>query len=151
MAGGKSYPLKQQLSLLSRVLPIDNFGDSFGAASLGGLYDCHAYGYYSEDRPPYEYLSDDWMSFPQELVTPVKVSIDKSVYERLKEWRKTHPDSGRITEVILRFARIVASMSGKKVITAEDITPALVFSWRTTSTKFAVFFVRTWVRTRWRS
>ena len=129
--GGKQIPLKHQISLIGGAVT-DEFGDMFGAATLGGLYDRFIFGLFPEGHQSYEYKGDGWKSIPPEelgaSVGPVKVKVNPEVYERLEEWKKEHPGSGRCGEIALRVALISASMSGKKELTADDLTPALVFA-----------------------
>jgi bifunctional DNA primase/polymerase-like protein len=125
--GGKQIPLNHQISLIAGAVT-DEFGDMFGAATLGGLYDRYIFGLFPEGHQPYVYKGDDWKSIPSEDVDPVKVKVNPDVYERLEVWKKEHPGSGRCGEIALRVALISASMSGKKDLTADDLTPALVFA-----------------------
>jgi hypothetical protein len=129
--GGKQIPLKHQISLIGGAVT-DEFGDMFGAATLGGLYDRFIFGLFPEGHQPYVYKGDDWKSIPQEDVGsasgPVKVKVNTSVYDRVEAWKKDHPGSGRCGELAIRVAVISASMSGKKELTADDLTPALVFA-----------------------
>ena len=54
----------------------DEFGDMFGAATLGGLYDRFIFGLFPEGHQSYEYKGDGWKSIPpEELGALLRASV----------------------------------------------------------------------------
>ena len=114
-----------KLSILGCVVD-DNFENSFGAASIGGLYDRFAFaqcptGYQYDFRPcPHGKVL-------KELTEPVEVAVDPQVWEAKSAYIKEMHLSSRVFEIGLRVAAICASIDGRSVIVVDDLKPVLAF------------------------
>jgi hypothetical protein len=126
-SGGKDYPIRHQVSLLAGTA-VDEFGDSFGVLTLGGLYDRFLIGLFPTGYPEHDYVTDWHLVHKPAMVVPIKVSVHPSVDERANAWKKAHPGSARCVEIVTRIARICASISGKPILHADDMGPALALA-----------------------
>jgi hypothetical protein len=113
------------LSILGGVVE-GNFENSFGAASIGGLYDRFGFAQcptgYQYDFRPCEYskvLGDVW--------EPVKVDIDPQVWEAKSEYVKKLQVTPRLFEIGLRVAVICAAIDRRSMLRVSDLEPVLPF------------------------
>ena len=100
------------------------FGDSFGAATIGGLYDRFIFGLCPE---PFQFF---WEPFegPAERLNPFPPSVDANVWEARNHWVKAEGILPRVAEHALRVAFICAAVDGRPKLHAADLEPALAFA-----------------------
>ncbi len=113
----------------------DQFGDLFGSATTGGLYDRFLFGKcpagyqylwrpLDDVQPAFIPASEDY-GLMQSVERPVSVCIDHSVFDARDYWIKVLSISPRVAELCIRTAIICASFDGKRTLTADMLTPAL--------------------------
>lgn len=122
--GGKEINLNCALSWMGGIVT-DQFESCFGSATTGGLYDRFMFGMcptgYSFVHRPFEGGA--------EVVNPVPVSVDGSVFEVTRTWKREHPELTREVELAVRFAKVIASFDGKSVLRGKDMEAApMVFA-----------------------
>jgi hypothetical protein len=117
-------------------LVTDRFGDAFGSAATGGLWDrfifgeCpsgFAYTYRPnsgspERQPPFDGEEKSAM----DLVTVEEISSD--VWDERDRWVRAEGINRRVCENALRVATICAAWDGRKTLRAADLGPALEFA-----------------------
>jgi hypothetical protein len=103
----------------------DQFETCFGSATTGGLHDRFMFGMCPTG---YSFLHRTFEG-GAESVNPVPVSVDGSVFEVTRTWKKEHPELTREVELAVRFAKVIASFDGKSVLHGKDMEVApLVFA-----------------------
>jgi hypothetical protein len=112
------------LSVLGGLLE-ETFGDLFGKATTGGLYDRFIFGQCPTD---FNYLYRPFQGQPL-AVEPVTVAVHPEVWAERDCWIKTIPGvTGRIAEIALRVASICAAFDGKDFLMVSDLAPARAFA-----------------------
>jgi hypothetical protein len=119
MAKGKRVSLNCAMSWIGGIVT-DRFEECFGSATTQGLYDRFQFGLCPTG---YEFAYRKFEGGP-EIVNPVPVTIDGSVYEATKSWKKDHPELTRERELAVRFARIIASFDGRTTLYGKDMEGA---------------------------
>ncbi len=119
---GHQFQLDCRLSLAGGIVE-ESFGDSFGLATTGGLYDRFIFGLCPE---PYEYL---WRPFEGEAekINAFPASVDPEVWELRDQWIK-EGIKPRIAEHALRLAYICCSVDGRPTLRSPHLEPALAFA-----------------------
>ncbi len=126
MAKGKDVKYNARLSLAGGLVT-EQFGDLFGSATTGGLYDRFLFG-----RAPTgaRYLwrpLDDVQSVITEdsLYTEmfVPVRMDGSVLDERDRWIMKEGIDDRVAELALRCAVVAASFDGRSDLTADMLGP----------------------------
>jgi hypothetical protein len=124
MARGKSVSLDCAMSWMGGIVT-DRFEECFGSKTTGGLYDRFMFGLCPTG---YSFSYRDFEGGP-EATDPIPVTIDRSVYEVTKTWKKDHPELTREIELAVRFAKVIASFDGRSILTGKDMEGApLVFA-----------------------
>ena len=124
IARGEAVEFNCSLSILGGLLE-ESFGDLFGKAATGGLYDRFIFGYCPTGYS-YAYRPFDGQPLTME---PSAVAVNAEVWEERDSWVKTiNGVTGRIAEIALRIAAICAAWDGKKVLTTSDLAPAHAFA-----------------------
>jgi Bifunctional DNA primase/polymerase, N-terminal/Primase C terminal 1 (PriCT-1) len=120
--GGTEYNFDLAVSMIGGIVESE-FGEVFGASSLGGLYDRFLFG-----RVPPGYR---WSFIPSPI--PVgnhfaswnlrPVAVNDSVYEVTRQWTKDIPGLNltRIPEIVTRIAIIYGCLDNKPEITGNDL------------------------------
>jgi hypothetical protein len=119
MGKGKSVTLNCAMSWIGGIVT-DEFEQSFGSATIGGLYDRFMFGLCPTG---YTMAYEDFRGEPAN-VNPAPVTIDPSVYEATKPWRKDHPELTREIELAVRFAKVIASFDGRGTLYGKDMEGA---------------------------
>jgi Bifunctional DNA primase/polymerase, N-terminal len=124
VAGGKEINLNCAMSWMGGIVT-EMFETCFGSATIGGLYDRFMFGLcptgYSFVHRPFEGGA--------EQCNPVPVTVDGSVYEATRTWKKDHPEFTREIELAVRFAKVIASFDKRPVLYGKDMEGApLVFA-----------------------
>jgi putative DNA primase/helicase len=119
----KALTFNARLSLAGGTVE-DQFGDLFGSATTGGLYDRFLFG---KCPTGYQYL---WQPLddvhPADVVDrAVPVVLQPSVFEARNWWIKELGITPRVAELCVRAATICASFDGRATLTAEMLQPAL--------------------------
>jgi bifunctional DNA primase/polymerase-like protein len=124
MGKGKSVTLNCAMSWIGGIVT-EEFEECFGSATIGGLYDRFMFGLCPTG---YTLAYDDFRGEPAN-VNPIPVTIDPSVYEVIKSWRKDHPELTREIELAVRFAKVIASFDRRPVLFGKDLEGApLIFA-----------------------
>ena len=101
----------------------DQFGDLFGSATTGGLYDRFLFGKCPTDyagylwrplddvKPVFIPTGEDGGMF-QSVERPVPVTLHPSVFDTRDHWVKVLRLSSRVAELAIRAAVICASFDG---------------------------------------
>jgi hypothetical protein len=120
---GKQFNLNCRLSIAGGIVE-ELFGDAFGIATTGGLYDRFVFGLCPE---PHEFL---WRPFEEKPVTlnPFPATVSSDVWDARDEWVRTEGVTSRIAEHALRAAYICACVDGRPTLRANDLGPALEFA-----------------------
>jgi hypothetical protein len=120
--GDGAYDFNCRLSIIGGVVT-ENFPNVFGAATAFGLYDRMLFGFVQK---PDAYLRRPLEDITPALQTaPVRVSIDRSVWDERDRWITEHLDwKPRVAEICLRVAMICASIDGRTVLYGKDLGPA---------------------------
>jgi hypothetical protein len=112
------------LSILGGIVD-DRFEDLFSKATTGGLYDRFLFGA-CPGAFEFDYYPFD--AGKQELETE-SVFIAPEVWKEKSDWQKINKGlESRVIEVALRVAVVCASCSGKTLLTANDLAPALALA-----------------------
>jgi len=119
---GKTFNLDCRLSLMGGLVE-DEFGDSFGMATTGGLYDRFIFGLCPS---PYQHFFQP-NEGQAETLTPVPADIQPEVWEAHHQWVKNGINP-RVAEHALRVAYICASVDGRPTLRSADLEPALAFA-----------------------
>lgn len=119
---GKGFQFDCRLSLLGGIVE-ELFGDSFGLATTGGLYDRFTFGLCPD---PYQHLYEPPES-TAETFKPFAASVDRDVWEASRQWVKNGINP-RVAEHALRVAYICASVDGRMTLRSADLAPALAFA-----------------------
>jgi hypothetical protein len=119
---GKSFTLDCRLSIVGGVVE-ELFGDSFGLATTGGVYDRFVYGLYPD---PHEF---SWRPFSGNTLNlePFLADVEIDVWNLRDAWLKDGI-SGRVAENALRVAYICACVDGRPTLRAQDLGPAEAFA-----------------------
>jgi hypothetical protein len=134
----KALTFNCRLSLAGGTVA-DQFGDLFGSATTGGLYDRFLFG---KCPTGYQYL---WQPLDDvhpvyvppgtmeggifvDADRPVPVSIHPAVFEVRNWWMKELRIGARVAELCLRAATICASFDGRRTLTADMLEPALALA-----------------------
>jgi hypothetical protein len=119
---GKSFSFDCRLSLAGGVVE-ELFGDSFGMATVGGLYDRFIFGLCPQ---PYQFL---WRPFEgdSERINPVPVDVSRDVWEVRDQWLMDGMHE-RVAENALRVAYICACVDGRPSLRACELDSALAFA-----------------------
>jgi hypothetical protein len=115
------------LSITGGVVETE-FEDLFGSATTRGFFDRCLFGF-GPTGHSFDYVEfpDAWHGKGERIPAPVKIKGE--VWEALKEWRKANPvEHHRIIELCLRAALICAAYDRRKVLTAEQLKPALALA-----------------------
>jgi hypothetical protein len=124
MGKGKNISLNCAMSWIGGIVT-EQFEECFGSATIGGLYDRFMFGLCPTG---YTLAYEDFRCKPA-TVNPIPVTIDPSVYEIIKSWRKDHPELTREIELAVRFAKVIASFDQRPVLYGKDMEGApLVFA-----------------------
>ncbi len=122
--GSKGHPFQLDCRIsLTGGLVEELFGDAFGMATTGGLYDRFLFGLCPK---PYQYLYRPFEGKPETL-NPFPASVDPEVWDARDEWVKDGM-SPRVAEHALRVAYICASVDGRPTLRAVELGPALAFA-----------------------
>ncbi|HWR14957.1 MAG TPA: hypothetical protein VN577_09015 [Terriglobales bacterium] len=119
---------KQQFSVNCRIslvggLVEELFGDAFGLATTGGLYDRFLFGLCPS---PYQYLYRPFEG-PTVKLSPAVPRIASNVWDERDQWVKEGIPA-RIAELALRVAYICAATDRREVVQASDLKPAMAFA-----------------------
>ena len=119
---GKSFSFDCRLSLAGGVVE-ELFGDSFGMATTGGLYDRFIFGLCPQ---PYQFF---WRPFEgdSEQINPVPADVSPDVWEVRDQWLMDGMNK-RVAENALRVAYICACVDGRPSLRACELDPALAFA-----------------------
>lgn len=119
---GKQFNLDCRLSIAGGI-PEESFGDSFGLATTGGLYDRFLFGLCPE---PYQFL---WRPFEGQVekIDPTPALVEPAVWDVRDQWVKDGI-SPRIAELALRVAYICACVDGRPSLRGSELEPALQFA-----------------------
>jgi hypothetical protein len=136
VAKRKAISMNARLSLIGGVVE-ENFGDSFGSAATGGLYDRFLFGLKpsghrflyrpSEAKPVVELRDVSPELFAptarkaKELPTP---EIDRDVWQSRDQMVEKEGIEPRILEIALRTALICAAWDGLSTLRASRLEPA---------------------------
>jgi hypothetical protein len=104
------------LSILGGLVD-DEFDEAFGASTTGGLYDRCLFGQNPTDVI-HNYVPFNGVA---EKVTFNRVTVDPSVWEAVRAWKKEQPELGRVAEIALRVKTICAAADGKQVLYGKDL------------------------------
>src|SRR2546430_5797583 len=118
-ARGKTVELNCAMSWIGGIVT-DEFENCFGSATTGGLYDRFMFGLCPTG---YTVAYQDFVGQPAQ-VNPVPVTIDPSVHEATKVWRKEHPELTREVELAIRYAKVIASFDGRQTVYGKDMEGA---------------------------
>ena len=119
IGGGKDVSINCAISWIGGIVS-EEFEDLFGSSTIGGLYDRFMFGV----CPTGYRLAYQKFQGPAEVVNPVAVDVDPSVYEATASWRKDHPEFSREQEIATRFAKIIASFDGRRTLYGKDMAGA---------------------------
>lgn len=119
---GRPFQLDCRISL-SGGLVEDSFGDAFGMATTGGLYDRFIFGLCPE---PYQHLYRPFEG-PTQTLNPFPALVDPEVWDVRDQWVKDGIAT-RVAEHALRVAYICASVDGRPTLRATELGPALAFA-----------------------
>ncbi len=128
VAKRKQVTMDASMSIIGGVVD-DRFSEVFGASSSDGLYDRNLFGMWPSGLEPYAWRPPEFDQVGARIEESmfVPVTVDPTVWEALKDWRRKLGVS-RIPELCLRAAVIAASASGRTLLTAKDLGPALEFA-----------------------
>ena len=116
--GKEQFQFDCRLSIAGGLVE-ELFGDSFGLATTGGLYDRFLFGLCPQ---PYEFLYRPFEG-PAEKLNPFAAAVDPEVWQARDQWVKDGI-SPRVAEHALRVAYICASVDGRPSLRALDLGPA---------------------------
>jgi hypothetical protein len=119
---GRQFNFDCRLSICGGVVE-EIFGDSFGAATTGGLYDRFIFGLCPQ---PYQYLYRPFEG-GLEPIKPFAASADSDVWDARDEWVR-NGISPRVAEHALRVAYICACVDGRPSLRASDLSAAHAFA-----------------------
>jgi hypothetical protein len=119
---GHQFNFDCRLSIIGGVVE-EIFGDAFGLATTGGLYDRFIFGLCPQ---PHQFL---WRPFEgaAEPISPYAAVVNSDVWEARDQWVKDGI-SPRVAEHALRVAYICASVDAKPTLRVADLAPALAFA-----------------------
>jgi hypothetical protein len=120
---GRQFNFDCRLSITGGIVE-DTFGDSFGSATTGGLYDRFIFGLCPE---PYDFLYRPF-SGGTETLSPFAAIVDSEVWDVRDSWVKEGGISPRVAEHALRVAYICCSVDGRPSLRADDLEPARAFA-----------------------
>jgi hypothetical protein len=103
------------------------YDECFSRVTALGLYDRFLQGVHPSDYAGFNYRPFDGQVLSADF-TPTHVTVDKSVWKRLKEWRLANPHATREAEIALRVAIICASFDGAALLAAKDLEPHLILA-----------------------
>jgi hypothetical protein len=101
----------------------DQFGDSFGMATIGGLYDRFVFGLCPQ---PFEYLYRPFEGSP-EPTEPIGALVNPEIWEA-RDQMITEGVPGRVAEQAIKFAYICACFDGRPSLRVQELGPALAFA-----------------------
>ena len=101
------------------------YDECFSRVTALGLQNRFLQGFSPSDYAGFQYRPFDGIvqHFPFTQVTP-----DRTVYQRINEWRKENPTATREAEIAVRIATICASADGASVLYGKDLDPHLVLA-----------------------
>jgi Bifunctional DNA primase/polymerase, N-terminal len=120
IAGGKEVSLNCAMSWIGGVVG-DEFEVCFGSSTTGGLYDRFMFGMCPTD------YSFNYRQFPGTFTgsfTPIPVTVDPSVYEVTRHWKKENAAFTREVELGVRYAKVIASFDGRSTLYGKDMEGA---------------------------
>jgi hypothetical protein len=124
IAGQKELKFDARLSVLGGIVT-ENFEQSFGHATVFGLYDRFIFALWPSG------FDFDFVPFdgkPAEE-NPCAVTIARDVWEVKKQWKNENRElGGRIFENALRVSVICAAWDGRPELRSTDLTPARAFA-----------------------
>ncbi|MGC1418335.1 MAG: hypothetical protein WA817_23825 [Candidatus Acidiferrum sp.] len=138
IAHGKKVPFNGRLSIAGGIVE-ENFGDSFGSATTGGLYDRFIFGQCpsdfqylhrpQEDQPAFKLKNEaSYEDGPDSLDTgdkqPIEVFVNPDVWDARDQLAKAEKLNPRLLEITLRMAAICAAFDGRVELRAADLSPA---------------------------
>lgn len=121
--GGRPVEIQFPFSIIGGIVDTE-FGNTYSANTVGGLYDRMLFGVAPEGfdwayRPfPYHH---PFFRGGKMALNPVPVDIQPDVWELTKAWKNQDKGLTRIIEIAVRVATIFASMDGRTVLTAKDV------------------------------
>jgi hypothetical protein len=124
IAKGEEISVNVALSLIGGIVT-DGVQSCFGAESTTGFYDRFLFGV-NPTLNVGEYIPFDFSQSAQDSMfdkpeEPVRVKIDRSVWDLVNQWKKADHTLGRALEITVRCCAIVASFDGRTQITAKDL------------------------------
>lgn len=114
----QKFNIDCRLSIAGGLLE-DQFGDSFGLATAGGLYDRFLYGLCPSS---WQYLYRPFSGSPEEL-KPTKPAISGAVWDERDHWVRNGVPP-RTAELGLRTAYICAAFDRREKLEGSDLRPA---------------------------
>src|SRR5581483_1448278 len=119
---GHQYQLDCRLSITGGLVE-DAFGDAFGLATMGGLYDRFIFGLCPN---PHEFLYRPFEG-SHESLNPFPALVHSEIWEARDQWIKDGI-SPRVAEHALRVAYICACVDGRPSLRADQLGPALALA-----------------------
>lgn len=127
----------------------DQFGDLFGSATTGGLYDRFLFGKcpsgyqylwrpLDDVQPAYVPSSEEEGLIRGTVERPLPVCLQPSIFEVRDRWIKELGISPRVAELCIRAATISASFDGRRTLTEEMLGPALELAMYQTRVRFVL-------------
>ena len=120
---GRQFHINCRLSIVGGVVE-ELFGDSFGMATTGGLYDRFIFGLCPQ---PFQFLYRPFEGCPEPM-DPLPAAVSPDVWEVRDEWVLKLGIASRVSENALRVAYICASVDGRPNLRGDDLGPALAFA-----------------------
>jgi len=119
VSGRKNIEINCMLSWIGGIVD-DQYEECFGSSTIGGLYDRFFHGLcptgFDFDYRPFE--------GGPELITPIQVAIDPSVWEVTSDWRRKDSMLGRSIELAVRVAKVCAAIDGRPKLFGKDLEGA---------------------------
>jgi hypothetical protein len=123
IAKGENVAVDMALSLIGGIVT-DDVQSCFGSESVSGFYDRFLFGVYGVKKEfymPFEHQNSAQADLLFKATDPCVVDIDKSIYDYANHLRASNSNLGRIIEIAIRCASIIASFDGRSKIYAADL------------------------------
>lgn len=122
VARGQQIELDMAISIIGGMPP-ERVQECFGSESTSGFYDRFLFGVCPTVNPhiyrpfdPSESALGDGV-----VLNPIQVSVDKSVWKLVHQWRKADTTLDRTIEIIVRCAVIIASFDNRPIVFSKDV------------------------------
>jgi len=120
---GRPFTIDTRLSVMGGLVE-DQFGDNFGAATIGGFYDRFIFGLCPQ---PSQYLYRPFEG-RAEVMNPFHMPINADVWDARDHWVRSEGIKPRVATHALRVAYICGAFDGRSELRAADLGPALEFA-----------------------